>query len=152
MVDGKFVAALILNPRNEILLQRKDLGYKKWPGFWTVFGGEMEKDESPRQALEREVVTEETGIVLSNIKLFGTLFIDESRYGKYGKPNPSRGPDYFFSARFDGDLSKISLKEGAGFSVFHEKELPSIKGRTFYYVYEAIQKFYGALRAGTFKV
>ena len=39
MADGKFVGALILNPKDEILLQRKDLGYKRWPGFWTIFGG-----------------------------------------------------------------------------------------------------------------
>lgn len=146
MADGTFVGALILNPQDEILLQRKDLGYKKWPGFWTIFGGMVKRGESPREALYREVVTEETGLVLSDIELFETVFVDESKYSKYGRPNPTRGLDYFFSARFDGDLSRIRLKEGAGFSVFHESELPSIKDRTFYYVYDSIQRFYQSLK------
>lgn len=62
MIERQFVGALILNPKNEILLQRKNLCYKKWPGFWTTFGGEVdETDKDPSEALHREVILEETG-------------------------------------------------------------------------------------------
>ena len=79
MDDVKYAGGLILNPRNEILLQRKDMGYKKWPGFWTTFGGAAEPtDKTPLDALLREV-GEETGINLFDIKLFKRFYIDESK-------------------------------------------------------------------------
>ena len=56
MDDVKYTGGLILNSRNEILLQRKDIDYKKWPGFWTTFGGKIEEtDKTPLDALLREV-------------------------------------------------------------------------------------------------
>ena len=141
-----YVGALILNPINEILLQRKDVGYKKWPGYWTTFGGMVEEtDKNPLEAIYREV-REETGLNLSDISLFEKIYIDESKYGPFGQPNPSQGWCDFFTAGFDGDLSKIALNEGAGFSVWDQNELFFIKDRTFPYVYDLIQRFYESLK------
>src|SRR3989344_5261525 len=158
MDDVKYTGGLILNSRNEILLQRKDIDYKKWPGFWTTFGGKIEETEkTPLDALLREVreetgvhkvndegkqeYVEGTGLNLFDVKLFERSYIDESKYGDFGQPNPSLGFCDYFAARFDGDLSKIVLGEGAGFSLWSERELPIIKDTTFTYVYEVIQRF-----------
>ena len=146
MTENEYVGAIILNPNNEILLQRKSLRYKKWPGFWTTFGGAADNGESPIDAFHREVVNEETGLKLFDVNLFEKFYIDESKYGNYGQPNPSIGWCHFFAARFDGDLSKIVLREGAGFSVWDRSELPSIKDKTFPYVYEVIERFYQSLK------
>jgi ADP-ribose pyrophosphatase YjhB (NUDIX family) len=146
MEDQFYVGALILNPRNEILLQRKDSGYPKKPfaGMWTTFGGAGNHGESPLDAFRREVVKEETGLEgLFNIKLFEEIELDETKYGITHKP--SKGLCYFYSARFDGNLSKIRLGEGAGFSVFAEQELDLIKDNTFPYVFEVIENFYYSL-------
>ena len=143
MENPFYVGALILNPRNEILLQRKDSGYPKKPfaGMWTTLGGAGEAGEDPLEAFHREVCREETGLEgLFDIELFKEIELDETKYGIYHKP--SKGPCYFYSARFDGNLSKIRLGEGAGFSVYAEQELDLIKDNTFPYVFEVIEDFY----------
>lgn len=147
MENPFYVGALILNPRNEILLQRKDSGYpkKQFAGMWTVFGGAGNYGEKPIEAFNREVVKEETGLEnLLDVKLFETLEIDESNYGITHKP--SKGPCHFFECKFDGKLNKIKLNEGAGFSVFSEQELDQIKINSFPYVFEVIKRFYDSLR------
>lgn len=142
-----YVGALILNPKNEILLQRKDAGYPKrqFAGMWTTFGGAGEEGEEPIEAFNREVIKEETGLEnLLDIKLFETINIDETKYGITHKP--SKGPCHFFECKFDGNLSKIRFGEGAGFSVFAEEELKQIENNSFPYVFEIIKKFYDSLR------
>ena len=53
------VAAVILyNERNEILLQKKDLTFPRWPGCWCMFGGGVEGNEDPETALKREIKEE----------------------------------------------------------------------------------------------
>lgn len=147
MENPFYVGALILNPRNEILLQRKDLGYpkKQFAGMWTTFGGAGNYGEDPIEALNREVCKEETGLEdLLDIKLFETIDLDENKYGITHKP--SKGPCHLFECKFDGKLSKIKLGEGAGFSVFAKEELKQIENNSFPYVFEIIKKFYDSLR------
>jgi len=149
MGDNFYVGALILNPRDEILLQRKDLGYPKiqFAGMWTTFGGEGKSGETPEEAFHREVIKEETGLDgLTDINLAEKYFIDERNFGI--THNPSIGLCFFYSARFDGDKSKLRLGEGAGFSVFAESELEKhVEGNCFPYVYDVIQRFYASLKS-----
>lgn len=147
MKNPFYVGALILNPKKEILLQRKDSGYpkKQFAGMWTVFGGVSNCGENPFDTFIREVCKEETGLEnLLDIRMFETINIDESKYEITHKP--SKGPCHFFECKFDGDLSKIRLGEGAGFSVFAEQELKQIENNSFPYVFEVIKKFYNNLR------
>ena len=48
------VVAIILNDENEVLLQKKDLRYKWFPGEWCMFGGGIRENEEPEEALKRE--------------------------------------------------------------------------------------------------
>ena len=100
MKEKEYVGALILNPNNEILLQKKDLNYKKWPGYWTTFGGAVEEsDKTILDALQREVVLEETSLHLSDMVLFEDYYIDESLYGVRGKPKPESWMVPFFCCK-----------------------------------------------------
>jgi ADP-ribose pyrophosphatase YjhB (NUDIX family) len=147
MKNQFYVGALILNPSDEILLQRKDAGYPKreLAGMWTTFGGAGNNDENPIEAFYREVCKEETGLEsLTHVKLFETVHIDESKLGVTYRP--SKGPCHFFRARFDGKLDKIKLREGAGFSTYSQEELRLIENNTFPYVFEVIKRFYDSLR------
>lgn len=147
MENPFYVGALILNPRKEILLQRKDSRYpkKQFAGMWTTFGGAANYGEEPIEAFNREIIKEETGLEnLLDIKIFETINIDESKYGITYKP--SKGLCHFFECKFDGNLSKIRLGEGAGFSVFAEHELKQIENNNFPYVFEVIKRFYDSLR------
>lgn len=57
---GKFASALIMTCDNKILLQKRSVNAKNFPGFITTFGGKIELHETPKQALMREL-NEELG-------------------------------------------------------------------------------------------
>ena len=62
--DPQAVAIILLNNRNEVLLQLRDKNPKiSFANFWTLPGGVVEPDETPEQAAHREL-TEETGLQL----------------------------------------------------------------------------------------
>ena len=141
----EYVGALIRNPGNEILLQKKTWNYNTWPGHWTVFGGgiEPEDNEDIFAAFNREIVEEETGLELHDVKFFESVAFDEMGY-EY--KNRVSGICHFVEARFDGDLSKIRLGEGAGFAMFDSKELPEIRNKMFPYIYRTLNRFYEGLK------
>ena len=140
---NEYVGALIRNPDNEILLQKKTWDYNIWPGLWAVFGGEIEPEDNGDifAAFDREVIREETKLKIYDVKLFREVEFEERDQYK----NTLLGTCYFIQGRFDGDLSKIRLGEGAGFAVFDPKELPIIREQMFPYVYETIDALYRGL-------
>jgi 8-oxo-dGTP diphosphatase len=53
------VSVLILyNSTGQILLQHRSHDASRLPNFWAFFGGGIEQGESPREALEREMIEE----------------------------------------------------------------------------------------------
>ena len=53
------VKAIIYNHKGEILLQQRDFNKKiPYPGYWNFFGGLIENDEKPIDALKRELSEE----------------------------------------------------------------------------------------------
>ena len=114
-LTAKSVVCIIENDKKELLLQKKTMAYKKWPGVWTFFGGIVEKKESVKDAIIREL-KEEIGITMKVKFLFNFQF-DSNVNVFYGKLN---------------DVSKISLGEGAGFAFFDKKEFSKVtKGNKF---------------------
>ncbi|MBU4502204.1 MAG: NUDIX hydrolase [Nanoarchaeota archaeon] len=120
MKNRDIVGAIIVNEKNEILLQKKTFDYKFSPGgCWTFFGGEIKGDESPEQTLKREI-KEEINYDIKNFYLF--------KAGRYKFPSGGlKGKKYIFVVFFDGDISQISLREGGGFGFFSTSELNYIK-------------------------
>ena len=114
--EHNIATILLLNARNEILLQKKELIFKRWPGRWSMFGGGIEHGETPEEAVRREV-KEELDVELGEVKLFKVFdYTDEDRAGKM----------HIFTSRFAGETSDISLKEGAGFAFFANHEIAAL--------------------------
>jgi mutator protein MutT len=65
------VGALIIEQAS-ILLGKRSAQREFYPDVWDVFGGHVEADESPEQALEREL-REELGILLVCFRYLETL-------------------------------------------------------------------------------
>ncbi|MEK6872940.1 MAG: NUDIX hydrolase [Nanoarchaeota archaeon] len=119
-IERNYSVGMPLDPNNRLLLQRKDSGYIFWPNYWCTFGGGMKKGEYPLETIVREI-KEENGLELTDIKLFELQpFVD---YSKFGDPIERKGFVYYFGSRFDGNLKKVRIGEGAGFSVFDREEL-----------------------------
>lgn len=121
-------AAVILpiTPDRRILLQRKDNGYPWNPGMWCFFGGKIEANElaSGEDTIYREV-KEELGLALerSAVSYFGAHpYFDVAPVS--GKRR--EGNLHAYIAQFDGDVSRLRLKEGAGFSLWDERDVWSL--------------------------
>jgi 8-oxo-dGTP diphosphatase len=65
------VAIAILHRDNQFLMQLRDnIPTIVYPGYWAFFGGHIEADETPEDAVQREVL-EEIGYVMPSIEKFG---------------------------------------------------------------------------------
>lgn len=58
-----------------LLLGRRAVHRKSYPGFWDLIGGHIEAGETPEQALRREL-GEEIGIGVTGCELLDTLVLD----------------------------------------------------------------------------
>ena len=67
---------LLYNSKGEVLLQHRDLKAQYYPGYWGFFGGGIEANETPEEAIKREA-KEELQLKLDNIKLFKRYEIKE---------------------------------------------------------------------------
>lgn len=64
--------ALIYNPEGRVLVLRRSLTHPKWPQEIDFPGGDVEKNESPENAIIREI-QEETGLSVSACDLILNL-------------------------------------------------------------------------------
>jgi hypothetical protein len=117
MEQKNVVAGIILNKNNEILMQKKDLGYIWNPGKWCFFGGKLEENKEPKEAL-KEILKRKLGV--------------EIEIGEFFKIHPYKlnyeegiveGKDYMYICKFNGNISDIRLTEGAGFAFLSKTEL-----------------------------
>ncbi len=51
-------ALLVTGDDRYLLQQREDLPHVSYPGLWGLFGGVVDPGESPKQAIEREILEE----------------------------------------------------------------------------------------------
>ena len=70
----QFSSCIVLTRENKILLQQRGDNFVTFPGYLSSFGGRIEKDETPTQALIREL-NEELGAVVneSDVVLLGAV-------------------------------------------------------------------------------
>ena len=58
-IERHVVGAILWTDDGRVLLQqRDDRPDLRYPGYWTLFGGQVEEDESPDQAVVRELIEE----------------------------------------------------------------------------------------------
>ena len=113
--------AIIVNDRNEVLLQKKNMGYPWFPGGWCLFGGGKERDETPEETIRREMGEELPAVSCDGLRLF-----KKDSYRDV-LPNRTRGGErHCFVVNYRGNISELSVREGAGFAYFSAAELDSI--------------------------
>lgn len=76
------VAAAIVNDRSEVLLAQRPEG-KRLAGSWEFPGGKVEHDESPEEALVREL-KEELGITVSQHDMEAFWFLSHDYIAEFG--------------------------------------------------------------------
>jgi len=111
------VAIIILYDQDKkILLQHRAEDAERLPGYWAFFGGGIEADETPEQAVKRETL-EELNYTLKNPRLImkqDFLSKDETT------------EKHVFVEEFDPS-KKITLGEGQNFGWFHLSEISGLK-------------------------
>jgi 8-oxo-dGTP diphosphatase len=110
--------ALLILVRDDgcLLLQHRTEDAPLWPGYWGLFGGGIDGNETPKQAIEREIF-EELHYPLPEIRLFLVMDIDRQDYA---------GTRYIFLASYD-NKTKLEMGEGQGMGWFNIDEALSLK-------------------------
>ena len=118
MKTRKVAVIIFYDKDKRILLQdRKDIS--KVGEEWGFFGGEINKNETPKQAVVRET-KEELGFELKEYKFAGeySYEIEEALKKKFSKFEFDKILCKVFIAPLKSNLSKFKLKEGKKMKLF----------------------------------
>lgn len=105
----RVVGAIIQNSDGEYLLQLRDEKPKSYPLHWSLFGGEIEKDETPEQAIKRELL-EEINLAIINPKLIQHNIETDIE-------------QFIFFVQTDKKTDELTLHEGKAMKFIPENEL-----------------------------
>jgi 8-oxo-dGTP diphosphatase len=116
----KKIAAIILeNDNREFLLYLRDNKPGiPFPDHWDLIGGHVEENETPEEALVREV-KEELDIELKEYSLYKIFECNEGDV----YPNVK----YIYTGKISIPLEKITLLEGVRARYFSRNEIPGVK-------------------------
>ncbi|PZM85670.1 hypothetical protein DLH72_01655 [Candidatus Gracilibacteria bacterium] len=118
----KNVSCALLIKNGKLLIQdRKDIS--KYGEEWSFFGGAIEKGESPKQALIREI-KEELGLDISNleIKYLGEIVHYTNFDIEYHR--------FLFGIKLPENIKNFEDKEGSGAYFFDLEEVLKLKFNT----------------------
>ena len=92
----------ILIRNNKILIGKRPENKKCYAGFWDVIGGHIERNETPEEAMKREV-KEELGVDIIEYKFFDLVRNDvdptsKENYNHY----------FFIVKKWDGDIKNLT--------------------------------------------
>jgi len=127
MKTRKVAVIIFYDKDKRILLQdRKDIS--KVGEEWGFFGGEINKNETPKQAVVRET-KEELGFELKEYKFAGeySYEIEEALKKKFSKFDFDAVSCKVFIAPLKNNLSKFKLKEGKKMKLFFLDEAEKLK-------------------------
>lgn len=108
-----------------VLCQKRGIGYRWYPGRWSLPGGGKRESESIEQCLEREMKKEffkniaydfRQAIQFTTQSFRDELIIDNEQKIR-------QGTQYAFILPFDGKISSPSIGEGAGFAFLSAGEI-----------------------------
>ncbi len=119
---GRVSVAIIIDSQDRFLLQKKDSGYSLGPNKWSLVGGNIEKDESEKDAIKRES-REEIGIEFrdSEVRPYKKIMFK----GRLNRTDVEMEHNIFI-INFKANLSDVRVGEGAGFCFFEKRELASL--------------------------
>ena len=103
-------AIILYDKDKKVLLQHRDDDAPKYPGKWGLFGGAIEKNENPLEAIKREC-GEELEYSLKNPQL---III-----------NKEYGDTHVFVEKYD-ESKKLVLKEGQDMGWFDLNEMDDL--------------------------
>lgn len=118
LVMADAVAAIIRTPQDRFLMQLRDNTPNIWyPGAWGCFGGALDADEKPLDALRREL-REELELDIADATLISRLEFDlrPSGYDRCFR-------DYYLVEPSADQLTALVLREGEGMAEFPLHEL-----------------------------
>ena len=116
--DHQAVAIIVINNRDEVLLQLRDNNPNiVFPNSWTLPGGVVEPNESPEQAAHRELA-EETGLHL-NLSYW-------KAYKRKPQSHQFTIEQYIYLGRTYQESDKMILGEGQALHFFRKDELSSL--------------------------
>lgn len=112
---------LLTDDKNVVLQHRDDIPNIEYPDFWGLIGGWIEKNETPKEAIQREL-EEELYFPHHNEKLRidGLKLIDQRKREK-------GWVEFIFFGNIKNDIYNIRLKEGQKISSFDFQELQILK-------------------------
>lgn len=110
------VCVIIQNQNNDFLLHLRDNNTSRWPNNWCLIGGGIEDNESPKQAIIREV-KEETGIKINKPVYIKTIKID------------AEWDSIIFHVSIDTSNQKIVTYEGKKLKFFSKEQALSLINR-----------------------
>ena len=118
---GRIAAIIFENPQKQILLYlRDDKPSIPFPAHWDLFGGHVEEDETPEEALVREIKEElDIDLAPSDFHFWKTF---ECLKGD-AKPNIK----HVYSGKIDVPENELTLHEGQYPKYFPREELPNLK-------------------------
>jgi 8-oxo-dGTP diphosphatase len=117
MIRAGYVTAILHNSQGHVLLhQRDEKPGLVFAGYWSTLGGKIEDDESPDEAMHRELM-EEIGVT-----------VPVMLWKVYDRPiSPTFTiVQHVFTGRIDYALSDIVLMEGQDLNYFSAEALLSL--------------------------
>lgn len=115
----KIVAIILENNKGEILLYLRDNKPNiPFPHHWDLFGGYIDEEETPEQALVREV-KEELNYDLKEYKFFKKYDCTE------GDVHPNI--KFIYNGKVDKPIKELELQEGEKLQFFSREEIPNVK-------------------------
>jgi len=117
----KIVKILPVNNKNELFLHLRDnKGGIAYPNFWAEIGGEVDENETPIEALTREI-KEEISCNIQDIEKIGELFEPKNVL------NPEACQIIYFNGKINALLNEIQIFEGQKAGFFKLEDLETIK-------------------------
>jgi 8-oxo-dGTP diphosphatase len=119
MTVGRGAGIILIANDGRILLQYRNKDNKWNRDSWSEFGGQIEKDETPEEAIRREL-REELGIELTDLKFFKKYKLQRKR-GIYEQ--------FVFTASLNYPLGSLKKqqKEGKDLALFDYKKIKNLK-------------------------
>lgn len=107
------------NSNKEILLQHRTKDAPHYPDYWGFFGGDIDGDETPEEALKREA-KEELELDIEEIKLFKRYVIEEEKrvYERFV---------YLLPTSMSVEQLRSQQKEGAGLDFYQIEKTEVLK-------------------------